>query len=212
MAASSLGLGHEIEDRQLVGVDILDVPLDVLLVQRMLDVASIRPLFAISGDGSLYSAKTTIVGFPSALRGSWLGARFTPRVTITSLESASSASYMGGGYIVTTNGGLEAAVYDPTIHSVRAPNASEYSTTDAANANLRIDDSAAPFAIASLRTLNSITITSQTGTATFGGAATLRTAAAAVIAAARPTRSSGACQCGGVSAILASDTGGQSSR
>ena len=45
-----------------------------------------------------------------------------------------------------------------------------------------------------------------------GGAATLRTAAAAVIAAARPTRSSGACQCGGVSAILASDTGGQSSR
>src|SRR6266566_9974003 len=38
MAASSLELVHEIEDRQFVRVDVFDVPLDVLLVERMLDV------------------------------------------------------------------------------------------------------------------------------------------------------------------------------
>jgi len=51
-------------------------------VQRIDDVQSARPRVRISGDGCLCSATMTMVAVPSALRGSWLTAAFTPRVAI----------------------------------------------------------------------------------------------------------------------------------
>ena len=47
------------------------------------DVNSDRPRVTMAGAGALYSAVITMVGLPSQLRGSWLAAAFSPRVTIS---------------------------------------------------------------------------------------------------------------------------------
>src|SRR6185312_10269433 len=49
------------------------------VLHRNVDVKSASPVALLSGFGVLYSATMTIVGRPTANRGSWLGVVLSPR-------------------------------------------------------------------------------------------------------------------------------------